>query len=59
MPVVAIGGITVGRVRACLDAGARGVAAIGLFLPPSVRADGLGPREAVLALRDVLSGGPR
>lgn len=56
MPVVAIGGMTVDRARACLDAGAGGVAAIGLFLPPSARADGLGPRGAVSALRSAWSG---
>jgi thiamine-phosphate pyrophosphorylase len=30
-PLVAIGGVTTGNARACLDAGARGVAAIRLF----------------------------
>jgi thiamine-phosphate pyrophosphorylase len=31
IPLLALGGITVGRVRACLDAGATGIAGIGVF----------------------------
>jgi thiamine monophosphate synthase len=31
MPVLAIGGITTGRVRECIEAGAAGVAAVRLF----------------------------
>ena len=34
LPVLAIGGVTVDRVREVLDAGAAGVAAIGLFAEP-------------------------
>ena len=33
--VIAIGGIDARRARACVDAGAKGVAAIGVFAPPA------------------------
>lgn len=49
--VVAIGGITPDRVAACVAAGARGVAGIGLFLPPDRWPGGLGPAAAARALR--------
>lgn len=49
MPVVAIGGMTPARVAALVDAGAAGVAGIGVFLPPPA---GLGPGSAVRAFRD-------
>lgn len=51
VPVLAIGGITPERVRACRAAGAAGVAAIGLFLPQNRTPESLGPAEAVRALR--------
>jgi thiamine-phosphate pyrophosphorylase len=54
VPVLAIGGITVARAALCKNAGAAGVAAIGLFLPAGRTADSLGARQAVEALREVL-----
>jgi thiamine-phosphate pyrophosphorylase len=42
LPVLAIGGIDPARARACLSAGAAGVAAIGLFLPPGAAPGALG-----------------
>ena len=49
--VIAIGGITAERATACIEAGASGVAAIRLFLPPG-RADGaIGVWQATRALR--------
>ncbi len=49
--VLAIGGITIERVSECIAAGATGVAAIRLFLPPG-RADGaLGVIDATRQLR--------
>jgi thiamine-phosphate pyrophosphorylase len=56
-PVVAIGGITPGRARACLDAGAVGVAAIGAFLPPGRARDAMGVRAAIAAFRAAMAGG--
>jgi thiamine monophosphate synthase len=35
VPVLAIGGVSVERARAIVDAGGAGVAAIGLFLDPT------------------------
>lgn len=49
--VIAIGGITPERVPACMAAGARGVAGIGIFLPPDRWPSGRGPSAAIRALR--------
>jgi thiamine-phosphate diphosphorylase len=54
VPVLAIGGITPARAIECSKAGARGVAAIGLFLPPRREAGALGPAEGVRRLRAAL-----
>jgi thiamine-phosphate pyrophosphorylase len=50
-PVIAIGGITPERAALARSAGAAGVAAIGVFLPPGRHPSALGVREAVRALR--------
>lgn len=50
-PVIAIGGIDANRARPCVDAGASGIAAIGVFLPPGRTPDAMGPRAAIAALR--------
>jgi thiamine-phosphate pyrophosphorylase len=47
-PVMAIGGISAGRIDAVADAGAAGFAAIGLFLPARPGAEGRGARLAEL-----------
>ncbi|MEO6223996.1 MAG: thiamine phosphate synthase [Vicinamibacterales bacterium] len=49
--VIAIGGITVPRAIECITAGASGVAAIRLFLPPGRAEGALGVSEAVVQLR--------
>lgn len=46
IPLLALGGITVGRVRLCLDAGATGIAAIRLFQ------EGPSPGDRIRELRD-------
>ena len=50
-PVIAIGGITPARATQARAAGAAGVAAIGVFLPPGRHPSALGVRTAVRALR--------
>jgi thiamine-phosphate pyrophosphorylase len=53
-PVVAIGGITPERAAEARAAGAAGVAAIGVFLPPGRAPGALGVKEAVRAIRAAL-----
>ena len=50
-PVVAIGGISAENAAACVQAGAHGLAAIGLFLPPGRSRSAIGIPRAVAALR--------
>lgn len=54
--VIAIGGITIARAAECLAAGAAGVAAIRLFLPPGRAEGALGITEAVARLRGAFDG---
>jgi thiamine monophosphate synthase len=56
VPVLAIGGITPPRAAACAAAGAAGVAAIGVFLPPGRAPEGMGVGPAARALRAALAG---
>ena len=51
VPVLAIGGVTPERVRECRNAGAAGIAAIGVFLPQGCTPESLGPRAAIRAFR--------
>jgi thiamine-phosphate diphosphorylase len=55
-PVLAIGGVTAGNAQACRQAGAAGLAAVGIFLPPGSGPGALGPIAAASALREAWSG---
>jgi len=54
-PVLAIGGMTAERAKAVRDAGAAGVAAIGVFLPEGRVPGALGPVRAAAAIRRALT----
>ena len=51
VPIVAIGGISSDNAAACVQAGARGLAAIGLFLPQGRSRSAIGIPRAVAVLR--------
>jgi thiamine-phosphate pyrophosphorylase len=54
VPVLAIGGIAPDRAASCLQAGAGGVAAIGVFLPPGREPESMGVSAAVQAFRHAM-----
>ncbi len=54
VPVLAIGGVDAARAEVCRQAGAAGVAAIGLFLPPGRAPAAIGIERAVDVLRRAL-----
>lgn len=56
-PVVAIGGITATRLEEVVATGARGIAAIGAFLPEGREPGALGPWRAVETFRQALRRG--
>jgi thiamine-phosphate pyrophosphorylase len=56
VPVVAIGGINAGHAADCRRAGASGVAAIRVFLPPGRAPDAAGIGPATAALREAMAG---
>jgi thiamine-phosphate pyrophosphorylase len=56
-PILAIGGVDVANAAGCIAAGARGIAAIGAFLPEGRARGALGVERAVPAFRDALSAG--
>lgn len=55
-PVLAIGGVSAANAAACRQAGAGGIAAIGIFLPPGSVSGALGPAAAISALREAWRG---
>ena len=55
-PVLAIGGVSAANAAACRQAGAAGIAAIGIFLPPGSVPGALGPSVAISALREAWRG---
>jgi thiamine-phosphate pyrophosphorylase len=58
VPVIAIGGVEASNVASCLAAGAAGVAAIGWFIPSSIRHAARELASRAAALRQVLSRPP-
>jgi thiamine-phosphate pyrophosphorylase len=56
-PILAIGGVDPSNAGACIAAGARGIAAIGAFLPEGVARGALGVERAVAAFRGALTDG--
>jgi len=54
VPVLAIGGLTPARARACIGAGAAGVAGIGVFLPEGHEPGALGLSRAIAEIRAAL-----
>jgi thiamine-phosphate pyrophosphorylase len=58
VPLIAIGGIDAERAAWCVEAGAAGLAAIGMFLPEGRAAGALGPARAVAVLRAALTSRP-
>jgi thiamine-phosphate pyrophosphorylase len=55
VPVLAIGGLTPDRAAPCMQAGAGGVAAIGVFLPPGREPESMGISTAVRAFRQAMA----
>ena len=55
-PVLAVGGIDAPRAGECRRAGAAGIAAIGLFLPPGCAPGALGVAAATAAVRAAMQG---
>jgi thiamine-phosphate pyrophosphorylase len=53
LPVLAIGGMDVANARTCIDAGAAGIAAIGLFLPEGREPGARGVAKAVREIKHV------
>jgi thiamine-phosphate pyrophosphorylase len=59
VPVLAIGGIDATSARRCREAGAAGVAAIGVFLPSGRAPGARGPADAVRELKAAVGAAPR
>jgi len=55
-PVLAIGGVSAVNAAACRHAGAAGIAAIRIFLPPGSVPGALGPAAAISGLREAWRG---